>query len=155
MTDYSAAPAGSRTDILVAEHVRGWTPWLHKRGDYTHVVWQKDPDRPPWFDVQHAYREAERTRYTQITGSEIDSHKHINELKWFMPSTSWIGLGVLMEHLMAEGHYVQVTGWREDGADDYVVRVQDSNLYEATATADGLPLAVCRAALVMAEASRE
>ena len=141
--DYSDVGPGTRTDILVAELVMGWTPWLDVRGDgYTHVVWQKLGEKEPWKDTRPEYQQSER--YTRITGADIDSGKHINHLQHFAPTRDWQAFGDLMERLMAEDAYVKVEAWRED-ADDYVVEVE----YHM-ATANDLRLAVVRAALMWA-----
>ena len=75
--------ASRELDALIAEKVMGWIPWLENRGEYYHVVWQKD-DREPYRRSRDW--EAQMSRYKRITHNEIIYGKHIEHMD-FKPST--------------------------------------------------------------------
>jgi hypothetical protein len=60
-----------------AVEVAGWTPWLEKRGDYTHYIWQKAGDKLPWMN----YRDGEKYRQNYTKAGKFDSMKHVDHLR--------------------------------------------------------------------------
>lgn len=100
--DYSAL-SDRELDALVAERVMEWVPWLEKRGQYTHVVWQRQEGREPWKESHRDYQQPER--YTRITAAEIQPGKHITHYvgEDFRPSETWAGAGLVLEAMRERG----------------------------------------------------
>lgn len=70
-----AMEAGKVLNLLVAEKVIGLIAWQEKRGEYTHIVFQKPDDSEPYRKSRNW--EKEMDRYKRIEYSEINSHIHV------------------------------------------------------------------------------
>ena len=134
--------ADRELDARIAEDVMGWIPWLEKRGEYTHVVWQKDEMEP--------YRrsrnwESQVERYTKTTWSEIDPMEHV-VYEFFKPSTQIADAWLVVEKL---GGVVGIDRFpKYDDPDEWY---WDVGFNKGTAQADTAPLAICLAALAVVE----
>ena len=120
---------GRELDARIAEEVMGWIPWLEKRGEYTHVVWQKDEMEP--------YRrsrnwESQVERYTKTTWSKIDGMKHVVP-DFFKPGTQIADAWLVVEKMWNIGCW-RVDIRRMDNG--YLVDFDDMrDTYSASATA--------------------
>lgn len=155
MTDYATMPAGLELDALVAE-LRGWTAYREERGEYALSVAIRPGGEPPWENVQHAYREAARKRYTQITCSEAIA------LGFFGQGFPRFSTDIAAAIEVAEK--LRLDGWTvflEGDIDGWVVIIQETgdphcrDLVSAYADAKTAALAICRAALAVMENTKE
>lgn len=64
-----------KLNLLIAEHVLGWVAWKERRGEYTHVIFQRPGEREPYMRSQRW--ETEKKRYELIPFSDINPINHI------------------------------------------------------------------------------
>lgn len=162
--------AGPELNRMIAERVLGWKAWEEIRGEYTHVVWQKDGERDPWKGSRDW--EIQKERYTPLI--KFDPMKHIEHgLIDFSQdiSSAW----QVVEKLNDLGWQIELADMRKSPDDPgwwvelcRYEPIEDENapiemqgkpfathywMYDCSAPT--VELAICRAALLAVEPRRE
>lgn len=133
-------------DYLISEKVMNITAWLEKRGEYEHIVFQREGEREPYRGTKD-WEEASK-RYRIIPFSEIDHHNHVvGKLPSY--STDISSAFEVVEKLRESGYLVNLAA-RSDIYLCFFHRWNDRHaphLKEAKTA----PLAICLAALSLEE----
>ena len=137
---------GRYLDALIAENVLNWKPWIVKRGEYTHFVWQKHGQPEPY--KQYRDWEKQKDGYTQVAGSIYDPMKHVED---GLPRFS-----AELNRAWEVINFLHGLGWASSVENDlhaYCCRFDNiQGIYKPVVAygRSSAPLAICRAALLIA-----
>ncbi len=131
-------------DVKVAEAM-GWTPYLHKRGEYTHVEWGKPGyNGNPWEIYKRG--SVDPADWIPVKASEIDHRKHIDNYvgTTFRPSENIEDAFVVAEHARKTFHHFRLSIYA-DGL--WVASFWETDYHESWETNVSPSLAICLAFL--------